>query len=77
MQTHRHRSVAAPESFVVRIYRRDPLAPTRIAGTVEVVASGNELSFTGLRELQVILTAAWRAGTPVTLPAKHNPRKQP
>lgn len=52
-----------PESYVVRIYRRDPRLPGRIAGTVEVVASGSELSLKSLRELQHILA---RAGAPVT-----------
>lgn len=47
----------APESYVVRIYRRNPRDPARIAGTVEVVASGTERSFTGLRELQRILVS--------------------
>ena len=46
----------APESYVVRIYRRDVRQPHRVAGTVEVVASGSELSFKSLRELDRILT---------------------
>jgi len=46
----------APESYVVRIYRRDVRQPRRVAGTVEVVASGSELSFKSLRELDRILT---------------------
>lgn len=60
MSPNRRLPSAAPESFVVRVYRRDPLAPTRIAGTVERVASGSELGFVGLRELQAILIAAPR-----------------
>jgi hypothetical protein len=44
-----------PESYVVRIYRRKPGGPGRIAGTVEIVASGTERSFNGVRELQQIL----------------------
>jgi len=54
-----------PESYVVRIYRRKPHGPGRIAGTVEIVASGTERSFTSLRELQQILGgAAAPASTP-------------
>jgi hypothetical protein len=49
-------SITPPESYVVRIYRRGPGARGRIAGTVEIVASGIERSFNGLRELQSILT---------------------
>jgi hypothetical protein len=51
-----------PESFVVRVYRRDTRGIGRIAGTVEIVASGTERSFTGMRELQQILGA--KARTP-------------
>lgn len=49
-----------PESYVVRIYRRNPTLPGRVTGTVEVVGSGSELSFRSLRELQRIL--AMRGG---------------
>lgn len=51
-------TTGAPESFVVRIYRRDRRVHTRIAGTVEVVACGSELAFANLRELRAILTTA-------------------
>jgi hypothetical protein len=50
-----------PESYVVRIYRRDARLPARVAGTVEAVGSGSEHSFRNLRELQLIL-----AGKPPT-----------
>ena len=53
----------APESYVVRIYRRDPRRPGHIVGTVEVVASGSEQGFKTLRELQRIL--ATHSGTRV------------
>jgi hypothetical protein len=53
--THGEGNPAAPESYVVRIYRRDARLPGRVAGTVEVVASGSEVSFKSLRELQRIL----------------------
>jgi hypothetical protein len=49
------RSAPLPESYVVRIYRRHSRGRGRIAGTVEIVASGTERSFTSLRELQRIL----------------------
>ena len=52
--------IASPECFVVRVYRRDPRAPGRIEGTVEVVASGRELGFAGLREMQAVITASMR-----------------
>ena len=54
--THLPASASAPESFVVRIYRRDPRLPGRIIGTVERVADGSEVKFNGLRELERILT---------------------
>jgi hypothetical protein len=50
----------APESYVVRIYRRNPRNRGRVAGTVEIVASGTEHSFASLRELQQILGVAVR-----------------
>lgn len=56
------RPTSPPESFVVRVYRRDTRGIGRIAGTVEIVASGTERSFTGMRELQQILGA--KARTP-------------
>ena len=46
-----------PESYVVRIYRRDPRWPSRLVGTVETVANGSEQGFRNLRELQRILVA--------------------
>lgn len=46
---------SAPESYVVRIYRRNAAVPGRVTGTVEVVGSGSESSFRSLRELQKIL----------------------
>ena len=49
-----------PESFVVRVYRRDTRGMGRIAGTVEIVTSGTERSSIGMRELQQILGAAAR-----------------
>lgn len=56
-----------PESYVVRIYRRHLHGPGRIAGTVEIVASGTERSFTNLRELQQIL------GLPIRRPNEAKP----
>lgn len=54
--THLPASSPPPESYVVRIYRRDPRLPGRIIGTVERVADGSEVKFKGLRELKRILT---------------------
>jgi hypothetical protein len=54
MSPAEHRALP-PESYVVRIYRRDQRSSGRIAGTVEIVASGTERSFSSLRELQQIL----------------------
>ena len=51
---HAHQATV-PESYVVRIYRRHARLPGRLTGTVEIVANGSELSFTGLRELARIL----------------------
>jgi len=69
MSSPNRSSTAACESFVVRVYRRDPRTPGRIAGTVELVASGQELGFSGLRELQAI----FKQSPP--LPAGHTPRR--
>lgn len=54
----------APESYVVRIYRREAGARRRIAGTVEIVAERTERSFNGLRELERILGAGPTASPP-------------
>lgn len=48
-------SAAAPENFIVRIYRRTPGRSRGIAGTVEVVATGTAHGFNTVRELQRIL----------------------
>lgn len=59
-----HKTAAAahqatpPESYVVRIYRRDGQLRGRLTGTVEIVANGSELSFGGVRELARILAAS-------------------
>lgn len=55
--TSRPQPLTVPDSYVVRIYRRDPKLPSRMVGTVEVVASGHERGFKNLRELQRILAA--------------------
>lgn len=54
--THVLTSSPPPESYVVRIYRRDSRLPGCIIGTVERVADGSEVKFKGLRELAQILT---------------------
>jgi len=43
------------ESYVVRVYRRNTAFRGRLCGTVEIVANGSEVGFTGLRELAQIL----------------------
>jgi hypothetical protein len=54
-------TLAAPDHYIVRIYRRAPPPGGRIAGTVEVIGSGThpgaERSFATLRELEQILCA--------------------
>ena len=60
-------SSSAPESYVVRIYRRHASVPGRVAGTVEAVGGG-ETPFRSLRELQQIL-----AGTAMST----HPRRTP
>jgi hypothetical protein len=44
-----------PEYLVVRIYRREPTDPTRIEGTVELVATGTQVPFANAHELWRIL----------------------
>jgi len=59
-------AASPPESYVVRIYRRNASMPGRVAGTVEVVGSGNQLSFRSMRELQRILAGqGGRASNPL------------
>ena len=57
---HAHQATP-PESYVVRIYRRDGQLrgrqPGRLTGTVEIVADGSELRFGGMRELARILAS--------------------
>ncbi|MDO9354431.1 MAG: hypothetical protein Q7T55_12090 [Solirubrobacteraceae bacterium] len=64
-------SAAAPENFILRIYRRDPGSARDIAGTVEVVATGMAHGFNSLRELQQILGVPERRGP---VPAKEGNR---
>lgn len=49
--------LAAPEHYIVRVYRRALGDGARIAGTVEIVGVGTERSFRNLRELEQILCA--------------------
>ncbi len=53
------------ESYVVRVYRRSSRLPVRLTGTVEIVADGSELRFSGLRELQRILANRQRNIAPI------------
>ena len=52
-------TLAAPDHYIVRIYRRAPGRGTRIAGTVETVGAGagTERGFNNLRERERILCA--------------------
>jgi hypothetical protein len=52
----------APESYVVRIYRRSARSPGRVNGTVEAIGRGGERSFKSLNELQRILAGTLPAG---------------
>jgi hypothetical protein len=44
-----------PEYLVVRVYRRELGEPWRIEGIVEVVATGEQFTFTNAQELWAIL----------------------
>lgn len=60
----------APECLVVRIYRRDP----SIAGTVELVASGQVVGFACLRDLLEVLTVStWPFGKKVPMVRPRKP----
>jgi hypothetical protein len=67
------RSTVLPESYVVRIYRRHSRGSGRIAGTVEIVASGTERSFKSLRELQRILGLSGRYASEAKPPQGDQP----
>lgn len=54
----RDRPRDTPDSYVVRIYRRDPRQPRRLAGTVEIVETGAELGFRNPTELITVLAGA-------------------
>ncbi len=45
------------ETYVVRIYRRDPARPGKIVGIVEHVGTEHTLRFSNAEELSAILTA--------------------
>ena len=46
------------ENYIVRIYRRDPEDPKKIAGMVEHVGIDQGKSFTSIDELKGILVSA-------------------
>lgn len=46
------------ETFVVRVYRRDPARPAEIVGVVEQVGTERTLRFSNVEELNAILTSA-------------------
>ncbi len=43
------------ETYVVRVYRRNPSRPAEIVGVVEWIGAGNVLRFRNARELSAIL----------------------
>jgi len=43
------------ETYVVRVYRRDPARPTEIVGIVEWIGAGSVLHFHNAEELSAIL----------------------
>ncbi len=43
------------ETYVVRVYRRDPARPTEIVGIVEPVGAEHTLRFSNAEELSAIL----------------------
>ncbi len=45
------------ETYVVRVYRRDPTRPKEIVGIVEQVGTEHPLRFGNIEELSAILTA--------------------
>jgi hypothetical protein len=45
------------DNYIVRIYRRDPDDPRKIAGMVELVEQEEKKAFTGIEELVRILVA--------------------
>lgn len=47
--------VRAPESYLIRIYRRDPQDPRRIAGVVELIEQERTEHFKSAEELMRIL----------------------
>lgn len=48
------------ESYIVRVYRRDPKEPARMSGLVEIVESRARRAFHGSEELWAILAEAGR-----------------
>jgi hypothetical protein len=46
------------ESYVVRIYRRDPKNRRKLAGVVEQAGASGEQAFHDLKELMAILASA-------------------
>ena len=54
------RTPTQPESYIVRIYRRDERSRSKVAGTVESVTDGKEVGFKNLHELERILGCCQR-----------------
>jgi hypothetical protein len=47
------------DTFIIRIYRRDPDDPMKISGLVESVFTNEEKVFTCLKELCEALVSRW------------------
>ena len=45
------------DSYVVQIYRRDTLDPSRLTGTVERIGNGQQRAFSSMTELWAYLAA--------------------
>ena len=45
------------DSYVVQIYRRDAVDPSRLTGTVERIGNGQERAFNSMAELWAFLAA--------------------
>ncbi len=46
------------ETYVVRVYRRDPARPSEIVDIVEPISAGNELRFSNVEELRTTFSAS-------------------
>lgn len=52
------------ESYIIRVFQRDPREPARISGLVEMVETGARRAFHGREELWAILMATDHPAAP-------------